>query len=73
MKSNSITILLNLNVTYHSVYMLKYYKLILYCTSNDEQSPSLKHLKQLKSIIFPKTKPRYKLEELTYNKKISTK
>lgn len=35
MKSTSITILLNLNVTYHSVYMLKYYKLILYYTSND--------------------------------------
>lgn len=35
MKSNSITIVLNLNVKYHSVYMLKYYKLILYCTSND--------------------------------------
>lgn len=58
MKSTSITILLNLYVKYHSVYMPKYYKLILYCTSNDawRAITKLKTLKTAKNNTISKNK-----------------
>lgn len=69
MNSTSITILY-LDFTYHSVYMPKYNKLILYCTSNDAWRAIIK-LKTLKTAkyntIFKKLG--YNLEEQTYNKK----
>lgn len=72
MNSTSITILY-LDFTYHSVYMPKYNKLILYCTSNDAWRAIIK-LKTLKTAkyntIFKKSG--YNLEEQTYNKKNST-
>lgn len=50
MNSTSITILY-LDFTYHSVYMPKYNKLILYCTSNDAWRAIIK-LKTLKTAKY---------------------